>query len=162
MASTRPGEIFIRLEYSTDGGTTWLPSTKIDLRAGEYTLTRLAEGVIEQRFEEAGRIRRVRKGRGKLVAVLSEANFGAADTNDAKLIFVEDWLVVDALLRVQIHDGAASPAGLSVDGRAYFSYSAGSPNTNYVVPDQADPEEPDILSDFRKSHTLTLITRDWL
>lgn len=150
----RPGHIKVRFQYSTDNGATWLPASPVDLWASEYSLTVPLETAIEQKFEQARRIRRVFKGRVTLSLTLSGENFGANDTNDVKLNFAEDWLR-KPLLRIWTHNGAATPAGVNVEGRSYFASAS---NTNYVLP---DPEtEAEIISDFRKNFEMKLQMRD--
>jgi hypothetical protein len=144
----------VRLSYSTDGGSTWLPATAVDLWASEFSVTVPLEMAIEQKFEQARRIRRVFKGRIKVIVKFAQDNFGSNDTNDTKLCYVEDWQR-KPLLRIWTHDGAASPAGVNVDGKSYF---ASATNTYYVVPDEGN--EPDIESDFRKTFELKLEARD--
>lgn len=156
MASVKKGAIKVRLSYSTDNGATWLPASPVDLWASDYSVTVPPEKAIEQEFEEAGRIRRVMKGRIKVMLHFKEDQFGSNDTNDANLVYVQDWLR-QPLLRIWTHDGAASPAGVNVDGRSYF---ASATNTNYVVTDEGD--EPDIETDFKKTFVLNLESRDWV
>lgn len=155
MASARPGQISVRLRYSNDGGTTWLPTTAIDLWASEFSLVVSPELAIEQKFEQARRVRRVFKGRIYLTVKFAEDQFGANhDSGDAKLVSVQTWQR-GTLLRVWTHDGKTSPAGVNVDGYSYFATET---NTNYIVSDE--DSEPEIRTDFLKSHTLKLMSRD--
>jgi hypothetical protein len=151
-----PGTIYVRLDYSMDGGTTWLPTTAVDLRASEYSVTVPPETVIEQKFEAYRRLREIRKGRIKVYLKFDADNFGSHDTGDTKLCYVQDWLR-KPLLRIWTHNGAATPAGVNVDGRSYF---AASNNAYFLWPD-GDPEV-DILSDFIKFHEVRLKSRDAL
>ena len=145
--------ITVRLSYSTDDGATWLPATPLDVIADEYSCIVVNELAIEQKFAQARRIRRVFTGRAKITLRVSERNFGARhDTSDAKFIAVQDWLR-QPLLRIWTHDGAATPAGVNIDGRSYFASAS---NTNYVVPDEG--EEGDVATAFRKSFTLELVS----
>lgn len=158
MGSIMTGTVYVRLMYSTDGGSTWLPNSPTDLRAAQYAITVPTEVAIEQNFDYKRRIRRVMKGRPKLYLKFDADQFGQVnDASDAKLQYVEDWLRAEGLLRVFIHDGKASPTGLSPEGRTYFATSN---NTYYVIPEEG--AEPDIVSSFHKTFELTLMTRDTL
>lgn len=158
MASVQSGTIFVKLTYSNDGGSTWLPASPTNFRVARFALTVPVETVLKQDFEYKQRVRKIRKGRPKLVLELDSDQFGAVhDSTDAKLNEVEDWLR-GALLRVFTNDGAASPAGIAVEGRTYFNTST---NTNYVEPESDNPEA-DIVTSFRKSFKLVLIARDTL
>ena len=155
MAQVNPGRIKVRLRYSQDGGTTWLPASPIDLWSGQYSCTVPPEQCIEQKFEQYGRIRSVNKGRIYITIKFDEDQFGTIhDSSDANLLHVEAWLR-GTLLRIWTHDGAGSPSGVNVDGKSYFATET---NTNYVITDEGT--EPDIHSDFLKSFTIKVKSRD--
>lgn len=160
MASIQVGTLFVRLSYSTDSGTNWLPASPVDLKASEFALTVPIETAIEQQFDYKRRKRKVSKGRPRLYVKFDADNFGAVhDSSDAKLQHVEDWLRQSGgLLRVFTHDGAASPTGVSPENRNYFATAN---NTNYVLPVN-EGDEPDIVSMFVKRFELVVETRDVL
>lgn len=143
---------YARLSYSTDGGTTWLPSTPVDLRLSVYACTITPERVLERTYQANYRMEVVDKGRVKLALTIDRDVF-FDDTTSALLVFAQDWLR-KPLLRVFLHTGDGS-TGVTVDGRTYFATSN---NTNYVIPESG--LEPDIEGDRIKSLTMTLRMRD--
>lgn len=151
--------IFVRLQYSLDGGTTWLPASPghVDLVAQLYSCIVIPERVIEQKFQAAGRKRVVDKGRVKLTLSFLEDQFTTtADPSNVKFLYLQAW-IRRPLLRIWTHDGAASPSGVNVDSYSYF---ASATNTNYLIPD--DGLEPEIRTSMLRSFEVVLESRDWI
>lgn len=124
--------IKVTFSYSTDPVTTWTSAVYI---AEDYKIDVIQEMVVEQRFQEEHRIRRIYKGRVKVLLRIPLTEFD--ETNDpthARYVWLQDWLRKPTL-RIYTHDGTS---GLSIDGRSYFDNAS---NQNYVVPEEEiEPE----------------------
>lgn len=154
MAVEKGAPLVFRLDYSTDGGLTWLPSTPVYVTMGRYSVTVVPEEAAPtQKFQAGGRIRPITKGRIKVVLeVLGPGQInGTSDAAQALLAWLDDYTRFP-LLRI------SHAAGVTINGRNYFASAS---NTVYLV-DDGESEEPDLRNSAHKRKVLVLKSRDWV